>query len=59
MGSYQISEQSLREVPIAPPVGMKAVSEMLRLANQIIEAKEPFAAEQIAEKEAKINGIVF
>jgi hypothetical protein len=58
MGSYQITEQSLKEVPIAPPVGKKTVSEMLRLATQIIEAKEPFAAEQITEKEAKINGIV-
>jgi hypothetical protein len=58
MGSYQITEQSLKEVPIAPPVGKKVVSEMLRLASQIIEAKEPFVAEQITEKEAKINGIV-
>lgn len=52
------TEQSLKEVPIAPPVGKKAVLEMLRLANQIIEAKEPFALKQIADQENKINGIV-
>ena len=57
-GSYQITEQSLREVPIAPPAGRRAVSEMLRLANQIIEAKEPFAVERLAELEAKIDEIV-
>jgi hypothetical protein len=57
-GSYQITEQSLREVPIAPPVGKRAVSEMLRLANHIIETKDPFAAEQLAGLEAKIDGIV-
>lgn len=57
-GSYQITEQSLKEVPIAPPVGKRAVAEMLRLASRIIDAKEPFAAEQIAEEEEKINGIV-
>jgi len=57
-GSYQITEQSLREVPIAPPVGKKAVAEMLDLAKKIIETKEPFALEEIAGQEAKINGIV-
>ena len=57
-GSYQITEQSLKEVPIAPPVGKKAVLEMLRLASRIIEAENPFAAEGLAELEAKIDGIV-
>ena len=57
-GSYQITEQSLREVPIAPPVGKKAVSEMLRLASKVIEMEEPFALEQLAEQEAKIDEIV-
>jgi hypothetical protein len=47
-----------REVPIAPPVGKETVLEMLRLAAEIIEVKEPFAVEKIVEQEAKINGIV-
>ncbi|MFZ0663977.1 MAG: N-6 DNA methylase [Acidobacteriaceae bacterium] len=57
-GSYQVTEQSLREVPIAPPTGREFVTEMLRLADKIIAADEPFAAEQIAERESKIDKIV-
>ncbi|MHB1700276.1 MAG: hypothetical protein ACYCSN_09065 [Acidobacteriaceae bacterium] len=54
-GSYQITEQSLKEVPIAPPTGKKVVSEMLRLADALITAKEPLAADRFAEIEAKID----
>lgn len=57
-GSYQITEQSLREVPIAPPTGRKIVTEMLRLADKIIAADDPFATEQIAEQESRIDKIV-
>jgi len=57
-GSYQITEQSLREVPIAPPSNKNAVSRMLRLAAQIIEAKEPFAVERVKKLEAEIDEIV-
>ena len=57
-GSYQITEQSLREVPIAPPSDKKAVSRMLHLAKQIIEAEDTFAADRLKELEAEIDGIV-
>jgi len=57
-GSYQITEQSLREVPIAPPSGKKAVLRMLDLAKQVIEPEETFAADRIRELEAEIDGIV-
>ena len=57
-GSYQITEQSLREVPIAPPTDRKAVSRMLSLATKIIEADEPFAVERVKKLEAEIDGIV-
>jgi hypothetical protein len=57
-GSYQITEQSLREVPIAPPSDKKAVLKMLRAANLIIEADDTFAADRLIELEKEIDGIV-
>lgn len=57
-GSYQITEQSLKELPIAPPSNKKVVLRMLNLAKQIIEADEPFAADRLKELETEINGIV-
>jgi hypothetical protein len=57
-GSYQITEQSLREVQIAPPSDKKSILRMLDLANQIICADETFAADRLKELEAEIDGIV-
>ena len=57
-GSYQVTEQSLREVPIAPPSDKKSVSKLLELATRIIKADEPFAVEKLAPLEAQIDAIV-
>jgi hypothetical protein len=57
-GSYQVTEQSLREVPIAPPSGKRDIVKLLDLANEIITMDETFASELIPGREKSINEIV-